>query len=266
MTDSVHILGARGSIPVSGPQFSRYGGATTCVLVRLGGQYILLDGGTGLLSLPEEALCQPELPLLLSHPHADHMLGLALCPYLFRPDAVLAVYAAERDGLGPREQMERLFSPPLWPVTPGQLPAALRCHTLSGELTLGPVKVTVAEGRHPGGVTLFRLSCGERSVVFLTDCTLTEDDLPRLTGFAEGCDLLLADGQYSDEEWAFRSGFGHSTWTAAARLGAAAGAKQVRILHHDPSRTDEALFAASRGLSRIHPRCSFAYEGEEVYL
>ena len=42
---SVMILGTRGSVPVSGGDFLRYGGATTCVLVRLAGQVIVLDAG-----------------------------------------------------------------------------------------------------------------------------------------------------------------------------------------------------------------------------
>ena len=50
------ILGARGSVPVSAPEFSAYGGATTCVYLRLAEQSVILDAGTGILRLPEEAL------------------------------------------------------------------------------------------------------------------------------------------------------------------------------------------------------------------
>ena len=68
MKNSVSVLGTRGSVPVSGPAFSHYGGATTCFLVHLAGQYLLLDAGTGILHLPEEVLSVRTLPLILTHP------------------------------------------------------------------------------------------------------------------------------------------------------------------------------------------------------
>ena len=87
METAITILGARGSVPVSGSAFSRYGGATICVLARFGADYIVLDAGTGLMALPEDALAQPALPLLLTHAHADHLVGLPLCPYAMKKDA-----------------------------------------------------------------------------------------------------------------------------------------------------------------------------------
>ena len=94
----------------------------------------------------------------------------------------------------------------------------------------------------------------------------TDGLLPRLADFARDCDLLLCDGQYSGAEWPSRSGFGHSTWTAAARLGSACGAKTVRVIHHDPAHTDDELDAAAEELHAIHPNCAFARAGEEVLL
>lgn len=264
---SVTILGARGSVPVSGGDFLRYGGATTCVLVRLAGQAVVLDAGTGLMDLP--ALLgsgEHGVPLLLSHPHADHLLGLPMCPLLFQPDFRLDMYAARRNGLGAEEQARALLSPPLWPVGPECLPSPPAFYDLPPRLEVGPITVESMEGVHPGGVSLLRLTGGGRRVVFVTDCTITESLLPTLTDFARDCDLLLCDGQYSDAEWPSRAGFGHSTWTAAARLGRDSGAKQVRVIHHDPAHTDRQLDAAEEELRRIHLDCTFAHAGEEVLL
>ncbi|MGN1230471.1 MAG: MBL fold metallo-hydrolase, partial [Anaerotignum sp.] len=83
---SVRILGTRGSIPVGGKAFQKYGGATTCVLVRLAGQVIVLDAGTGLLSLPSYLKKKEnQVSLLLSHPHADHLLGFPMCSLMLEP-------------------------------------------------------------------------------------------------------------------------------------------------------------------------------------
>jgi len=263
-TDFVKILGARGSIPVSGAAFARYGGASSCYFVRLAGQPVVLDAGTGILSLP--SVLSPEerrLPLLLTHPHADHLLGLPMCGLVFDPACRVDLYAARRGSRGAAAQVRRLVSPPLWPVGPEALPAEIRFHDLPAEMAVGPVRVRSMEGVHPGGVSLIRLDGGGKSVALVTDCTLTGALLPAAAAFARDCDLLLCDGQYRPEEWAGKSAFGHNTWTAAAEFGRLCGAGRTRVVHHDPGRTDEELDAAA---GELGPDCAFAYEGEEVLL
>lgn len=262
--DIVKILGARGSVPVSSPAFDFYGGATSCYFVRLAGQSIVLDAGTGILSL--SAALKPDerrLPLLLTHPHADHLLGLPMCGLLFDPACRIDFYAAQRGGYDAAAQFCRLMSPPLWPVWPEDLPADLHFYELPDEMAIGPVRVRSMEGVHPGGVSLLRLDGGGKSVALVTDCTLTDSLRPAAAEFARDCDLLLCDGQYRPEEWASRTDFGHNTWEAAAEFGRLCGARQTRVVHHDPSRTDGELDAAAGGLG---PGCAFGYEGEEIVL
>jgi len=266
MDQTVTILGARGSVPVSGPGFARYGGATTCILVCLAGQPVVLDAGTGLLSLPEKGQSTPALPLLLTHLHLDHLLGLPLCPYALTPGNRLDLYGAPRDGVSLASALSRLFVPPFWPVGPEELPARFVFHDLQKEWDLGPVRVETKEGVHPGGVTLYKLTGGGKTVVFAPDCTLTEDQLTQMAEFARDCDLLLWDGQYSDGEFAARPHFGHSAWTVAARLAALSGARQARIIHHDPTHTDSILEEADRRVRAICPACRLAVQGEEIRL
>ena len=84
--------------------------------------------------------------------------------------------------------------------------------------------------------------------------------------FARDCDLLLCDGQYSEEEFAERSGYGHNTWNAAVRLGLDCGAKRTRIIHHDPTHDDTRLNAAEAEVRALDPGCAFAREGEVIAL
>lgn len=267
MKQSVVILGARGSVPRNEAEFLRYGGATTCIVLRLLGQLLVLDAGTGLLNLVDYLQDQEtEIPVLLSHSHVDHMMGLLMCPVVFDERRKIDVYAATRNGMTAEEQVRALMSPPLWPIGPEVLPVYMTFHELPAVLTLGPIEVETMDGIHPGGVTLMRLSGEGKRIGFMTDCTLTKELFPKLTDFFRDCDLLLCDGQYSEEEWKYKSGFGHSTWTEAARLGAECGAKQVRIIHHDPERTDIELNAAAQELLSIHPQCAFARAGEEIVL
>ena len=79
----------------------------------------------------------------------------------------LRIYSKTRGGLSPREQVERFYSPPLWPVSP-----EAEYLELGEKTVLGAITVETAEGIHPGGVSLIKLSGGGKTVVYATDTTL----------------------------------------------------------------------------------------------
>ena len=196
MTDNVTILGVRGSVPVSGRKYQRYGGATTCVLVEMDGIAILLDAGTGILHLPDRILQKPDLHLLLTHPHMDHLMGLPMCPYMFQKNVHLSIWSSVRDGLDTRAQVERLVSSPLWPVNLSEMPAEVSFHDLPEKMQIGHIQIETISGVHPGGVSILKLIGNRHCIVFITDCTLTDELRPALIRFAKDCDLLFIDGQY----------------------------------------------------------------------
>lgn len=268
MTSSIKvtIAGSRGSIPVSSEAYRRYGGATCCVLVQHPGGNLILDGGTGLMNLGDRLKGTNSVSLLLSHPHFDHMAGICLFPEAFRRDFHIDVYGADRLGLSVREQLEVLMAPPLWPVGPEQLPAEFSFFSTVRHFTAEGMEIETMEGNHPGGVSVFRLTIGEKRIVYMTDCTITEENREMLLEFSRGCDLLLCDGQYSDGEWPARSAFGHNPWSETARFARRCGAKNARILHHDPMHTDEILDTANTQVSTIYPACTLAFDGEEISL
>lgn len=262
----VTILGCRGSIPASGAQFSRYGGATCCVLIRAGERSVVLDAGTGLMHLSPCLHGERKISVFLSHCHTDHILGLPLCPELMCAENQIHLYGAARCGLSLCEQINTLMSPPLWPVGICQLPADIVFHEIAPHMEHNGMIVESMEGCHPGGVSVFRLTVEGRRIVYLTDCTITEENRTRLQAFCQDCDLLLCDGQYSDEQWPACSTFGHNRWTDAARFGAECRAKAVRILHHAPTHTDQILDRAGAQVRAIYPACDLAYDGEEISL
>ena len=67
----VRFWGTRGSVPAPGPETVIYGGNTSCVEVRCGGELIILDAGTGIRDLGTELL--KDMPIkasiLFSHVH-----------------------------------------------------------------------------------------------------------------------------------------------------------------------------------------------------
>ena len=263
---TVTILGCRGSVPVSGSRFARYGGATGCVLVRGENAIAVLDAGTGLLELSSHLDGERSIPVFLSHCHTDHLLGLPICPEALNKEFELNIYGATHDGRDVSEQVKALISPPLWPVNPSQLPASIVFHDVAPRLELNGYTVDTMEGCHPGGVTVYRLTINNRRIVYMTDCTINDENRAALLEFSRDCDLLLCDGHYSDEQWLTRSAFGHNRWSEAARFGVECGAKRVRILHHDPTHSDQILDTARSQVQAISPICDLAFVNEEIAL
>ena len=81
MTDDgfwVRFWGTRGSVPVSGRQFQRYGGNTACIEMRCGPHTLVFDAGSGFrpagLSLVESGV--DDFDVFFTHCHYDHILGL----------------------------------------------------------------------------------------------------------------------------------------------------------------------------------------------
>jgi phosphoribosyl 1,2-cyclic phosphodiesterase len=94
----------------------------------------------------------------------------------------------------------------------------------------------------------YRIRIGGRTICFVPDNEIEGDIYPvgsdwadRFEKFVEGADLLIHDSMYTDEEYAGRSGWGHSTFSQALRLAEDAGVKRLLFFHHDPTRTDDEL-------------------------
>jgi phosphoribosyl 1,2-cyclic phosphodiesterase len=64
-----------------------------------------------------------------------------------------------------------------------------------------------------------------------------------LVDFVRGADLLIADGQYTDEEYSEKIGWGHARATTLVDLAVRADVKQLAIFHHDPMQSDELVEA-----------------------
>jgi phosphoribosyl 1,2-cyclic phosphodiesterase len=70
--------GSRGSIPVSGKEYIKYGGDTTCMDIRTeSDDIIIVDAGTGIRRLGNQLIDQGRYRynFLLTHGHWDHLMG-----------------------------------------------------------------------------------------------------------------------------------------------------------------------------------------------
>ena len=271
----VTILGARGSMPVSGPEYAEYGGATSCVLLETGVQAIVFDAGSGLLKLPRRVWREHEkVHVFLSHVHWDHLMGLLMCPMMYDETAEVVFYA--RDAKRLPEVFRQMMAEPLWPVGPDTFRAKLSYHSLGEEsVVLGGTEVSADEAlatvtampiTHPGGSLAFRAEWGAHRVVYATDCEPDEGEKQQLVRFAKQSELFILDAQYTDEESEKCRGFGHLSMRAAARIIADSGAGKGLFFHHAPTRTDAQLSMFEKQLQQYHRDISFVREGEVIEL
>ena len=233
------VLGTRGSVPVEGKDFARYGGATSCYKVQAGNEEIYLDAGSGIVN----AFPAPtsRITILLTHMHLDHLVGLPFFIALTQKDRPIDIYASERSGLMPKEAIDRLISNPFWPCKIEDYPAKVTLHVLPKKFFIGDVEVDTLEGSHPKGSTIYRLTYRGKSLVHATDFEHNPEACEALADFAKGCDLLLYDAQYTTDEYERYKGYGHSTPEEGIKVADKAGAKKLLFVHHAPLRNDEAL-------------------------
>ena len=258
----ITVLGARGSIPVEGREFLEFGGATSCVLIETEDQAIYLDAGSGIVRTPD--IGDRAISILLTHPHLDHLVGMPFFPYLSEKDRQIDFYAPISGGMSAEEQLDHLFSEPVWPVKMGEYSSDLKCHDISGAFDIGDVRVEFTDSVHPGGGLVYRLSSGGRSVVYATDYEYAEESSEELIRLCKGCDLLFFDAQYTDEEFGTKKGYGHSTASQGLKIMKESGAKSIRFVHHDPGHNDDMLRKMEEAVKS--DSVSFARQGDIIFL
>lgn len=246
----ITIRGSRGSLASAGPDTIRYGGNTACVQVEgTDGPVLVLDAGTGMRQAGL-ALAGGAAPVhvLLTHLHMDHIQGLGFFRPLFEPGREVHIWGPPSTTQDLRARLTRYLSPPLFPVRIRDLASRLELHdVLTEPWSIGGFTVTAAGIVHPGPTVGYRIEADGRCMAYLPDHEpilggpLTGTRW--LSGYllARGVDLLLHDGQYTDEEYRQRVGWGHSSISHAVRLADLSEARELALIHHDPDHSDGQL-------------------------
>jgi phosphoribosyl 1,2-cyclic phosphodiesterase len=249
----VDLWGTRGSVPSPGPETVRYGGDTSCVGVTLDdGSLLVLDAGTGVrrlgLALPDDPI---RINLLLTHLHLDHIQGLAFFAPLFRSKAEVVIWGPATPEASLRDRIARYISAPLSPVEVRELPCDVSFRACPEHWEIGSATVTAAAVAHRGPTLGYRIDDGGASLAYIPDHEpALGADLERLEpewisgyGLAADADLLIHDGQYTDEEYEGHVGWGHSSLSHALTFARRSGARRTLLFHHDPLHSDDWLDA-----------------------
>jgi len=292
---TVTFWGVRGSVPTPGTGTSKYGGNTACLSVTCGDTTVVLDAGTGIRPLGAHLMAarhddphhRPCYHLLLSHTHWDHIQGLPFFAPAYVAGTTLTIYgAAKRERFLSRilqGQMDENY----FPVQMKMLAANVTIREIGKDvLQIGPLAIrTQPQVFHPGGTLRFRITCGDRSIVYATDVEIDQpegapDDVAaeraaadaRYRDFVKGADLLIGDGQYSETEYASKQGWGHTSIPVLIRTAAESAVKRVAVFHHDPDHDDDQLdrfqatYAPDGRAAAGGPEVFWAREGLSVTL
>jgi ribonuclease BN (tRNA processing enzyme) len=279
----VIVGGVRGTSMIAQPDFMRYGGDTTAVLVEgAAGERILIDAGTGIRRLGQllenQNLSAPLL-MLITHYHLDHLIGLPSFSLLFRSGLKLVIASPRREGRAVRDVISQIMSQPYWPVRIEDVHADVGFLDLPDAESrsphcLGHLEVRWRPVHHPGGCTAYRIDepATGRSFVFATDIEWSQATPAERESFLRLCrepsppSLLVFDGQFRRDSYARYAGWGHSAWEDAVDVARAVKAKLLLVTHHAPQASDEQLDRLGAELGAAAPDTRLARAGMEIVL
>jgi len=102
---------------------------------------------------------------------------------------------------------------------------------------------------------------------------IVEEQNNRIIQFVKGADILIADSQYTEEEYASKIGWGHSTIYQSLDLAIKGGVKYLILFHHEPVRTDKEQDSLLNLVRERYAQLGFsgmkitaAAEGEEIRI
>ncbi len=226
---------------------------TACVLLPEIG--LAFDCGSSAFRLQREVIT-PELDIVLTHAHLDHICGLTylLVPMLTQQWQAVRVHA---DAATLAAVQTHLFSHPVFPVLP-----AFEFRELANTLPVTGGTLRHIPLKHPGGSRGFRLDFDDgKSLAYITDTTVDGT----YTDFIRGVEVLIHECYFPDElaEWCDKTGHSHTSQVAQLAKDAAVG--RLYLTHIDPQRPGDdplGLFTARA----IFPSTFLAEDEMEVIL
>jgi phosphoribosyl 1,2-cyclic phosphodiesterase len=250
----------------------RYGGNTSCLQLLGGNEVVILDAGTGLreLGIALAAEKRPlKIHLLLSHTHWDHIQGFPFFTPIYNPANEIVVYGPRALDKSLQEAMMFQMQYAFFPVRGVELAARMQFREIEEQTwKIGDIEFSTKSMNHPIRVLAYRFQRGGRSGAYTGDNepyydVMAEKGDPsdpairRRLSFIDGCnrsvvdflkdlDLLIADAQYTDEEYAQKRGWGHSSLSQVVGMAAQAAVRRLVLFHHEPTHTDAGMDAHAK--------------------
>lgn len=251
----IKIWGCRGSITTPGPNTIRYGGNSTCLEIRSAeGKLIIVDAGSGIRDLGKALQAESDVSQIrffFTHSHWDHLVGFPFFKPAYFNRFTITFCSGPHTENSIQKYLSHQMEAPYFPVDFSNLKARFnyRCEhpTMeNGNCLLGNMQCRAFPLNHPNGGWGYEFIEYGKTLIFLTDNELGFKHDGGLTRkqyieLCRGADLLLHDAQYTNEEYQYTRGWGHSTYMDATDLAIKAGVRRLGLFHHDPDRQDDDL-------------------------
>jgi phosphoribosyl 1,2-cyclic phosphodiesterase len=254
----IKFWGTRGSNPVSGPEYIRFGGNTCCLEIRHAHEFIIVDAGTGIRPLGT-SIAEPkpkQINLLLSHTHWDHLAGFPFFAPIYDPNCQIIIWSPIGFEKTTRELFTEMLAYAYFPVRLDDIQANLIFKDIHEGVPfqIGNIEINTHYSFHPGATVCFKFKIEKQQFAYTTDneFLMGYHGDPNLIGqnhpllipyrsmieFFKNCDFLIHEAQYTPIEYQTKVGWGHSSVTNAAALVKHAEVRDWTLTHHDPKHTD----------------------------
>ncbi|MCX7642040.1 MAG: MBL fold metallo-hydrolase [Elusimicrobiales bacterium] len=277
----IKFWGTRGSVPVCGKEFLKYGGNTTCLsLTDKDGNMLIIDCGTGIRNLGKEIKDKEfrKIYIIFTHQHWDHVLGFPFFAPIYdkRNEIIMTGCSYSTDDV--RAIVSKVMQPPGFPVKFEEIDARFSFITMKKDgIKINDIKIIPIELSHPNGGLGYRFEESDKKIVFLTDNELRYihpggRSFNEYVEFAKDCDILIADADYTEEEYEIRKTWGHSSYIDTLELAIKCRTKKLILFHHNQERMDEQIDLIVKKCRRILKKekinieCFAAQEGNEFNL
>jgi len=234
-------------MPVSGPDYLKYGGDTTCIEIRTkSGDVIIVDAGTGIRRLGIQLVKENKniYHFLFTHSHWDHLMGFPFFKPLYRSESQIVIYRCPFPGKFIEEIVSKLMEPPHFPVRYSDLKAQITFKDgCPSDFQIGSVTVIPISLSHPNSGCGYKFIENGKSFVFLTDNELGFAHAGGLKSsdysiLCAGADLLIHDADYTPEEYKESIEWGHSTYIDTLKMAIQAKVRRLGLFHLNQERTD----------------------------
>ncbi|MEN6623486.1 MAG: MBL fold metallo-hydrolase, partial [Smithella sp.] len=262
------------SIPVSGKQYIRYGGNTTCLEIRTKDDHIIIiDAGSGIRELGNLLLSENhyEYTILLTHAQWDHIMGFPFFKPIYSHKTSINIWGCPSARFSLKEIISGIMRPPNFPVNYDAISARIAYQdTCSDSHQVGSVTITPIALSHPNGGNGYKLEEDGKFFVFLTDNELGFRhegglDYHDYLKISRGADLLIHDAEYTQNEYKKTRGWGHSAYNDTLKLALNANVKKLGLFHHNQERFDDAVDAIVYECQKEIARCGTDLECFAVY-
>ncbi len=260
--------GVRGTAPVAGKNYVKYGGHTICASIEsAAGDLVIIDAGTGIKRLGERLMSgdgsgRLEVALFLTHFHLDHIIGLPFFAPLYSSRAQISFYSPLQ-AKETEKWLGGLMGGRYFPIALGETSSAKDFVRVEEDpISIGGLEIDQCPLNHPQGSVAYRVREGEKSIVFATDTEPPDGKLDeRLSDFCRSAEYLICDAMFTPEEFSLRQGWGHSTWQHGTELARRSGVKNLILSHLNPDYDDRQVNEMVRLARREFRSTAVACEG-----